>query len=104
MPIWIKEKLFYEKDLIRGIGTRLNILREANPALFPEHHLSHAASAFYPSSFADAAILTVDGVGEWATVSISKGQGKDITLLNNWISRIPWDYYIPLLLIIVVLP
>src|SRR5690606_4241183 len=51
--------------------------------LFPEHHLSHAASAFYPSAFDNAAILTIDGVGEWATASISHGQGKDIKILKE---------------------
>ncbi|HRX98379.1 MAG TPA: carbamoyltransferase C-terminal domain-containing protein [Bacteroidales bacterium] len=51
--------------------------------LFPEHHLSHAASAFYPSPFEEAAILTIDGVGEWATSTICKGSGKDITILKE---------------------
>ena len=53
------------------------------PLLFPEHHLSHAASAFYPSPFEEAAILTIDGVGEWATASISKGSGTNITLIKE---------------------
>jgi carbamoyltransferase len=51
--------------------------------LFPEHHLSHAASAFYPSPYSDAAILTIDGVGEWATASICHGKGSDITVLKE---------------------
>ena len=51
--------------------------------LFPEHHLSHAASAFYPSPYQRAAILTIDGVGEWATASISIGEGNKITLLRQ---------------------
>ena len=51
--------------------------------LFPEHHLSHGASAFYPSPFEDAAILTIDGVGEWATTTISHGVGKDIKVLKE---------------------
>ena len=53
------------------------------PIFFPEHHLSHAASAFYPSPFEDAAIVTVDGVGEWATTTIGHGHGKDITILRE---------------------
>lgn len=76
MPAWIKEKLFLRRMLNRELtkfGDRLP------PLYFPEHHLSHAASAFYPSPFADAAILTVDGVGEWATTTISHGQGREIT-------------------------
>jgi carbamoyltransferase len=83
MPVWIKEKLLLKRILYRE-------LRKIDPAgkkkpllLFPEHHLSHAASAFYPSPFGEAAILTLDGVGEWATVSISKGEGKEITILKE---------------------
>ena len=80
MPVWIKDKLFMRKML----GTELAKLGEGNPMiLFPEHHLSHAASAFYPSPFEEAAILTVDGVGEWATTTICKGTGKDIEILRE---------------------
>jgi len=75
MPVWLKEKLF-TKDLVRkelgGYG---------GPMLFAEHHESHAASAFYPSPFAEAAVLTMDGVGEWATSSYGVGRGKDLQLL-----------------------
>ena len=53
------------------------------PIYYPEHHLSHAASAFYPSPFEEAAILTIDGVGEWATTTIGHGQGNKITLLKE---------------------
>ena len=52
------------------------------PILFPEHHLSHAASAFYPSPFDDAAILTIDGVGEWATTTIGHGKGNEIKMIS----------------------
>ena len=80
IPVWIKEKLFMRKML----GEELARLGEGKPKiLFPEHHLSHAASAFYPSPFEEAAILTVDGVGEWATTTICKGSGKDITVLRE---------------------
>ncbi|WP_243544819.1 carbamoyltransferase family protein [Pseudodesulfovibrio tunisiensis] len=80
MPVWIKEKLFMRKML----GDELAKLGSGKPKLlFPEHHLSHAASAFYPSPFEEAAILTVDGVGEWATTTICKGSGKDITVLRE---------------------
>lgn len=83
MPVWIKEKLFMRTMLQRGFepllapGTKLPTLH------FPEHHLSHAASAFYPSPFADAAILTLDGVGEWVTTSMAKGEGNSITSLRE---------------------
>jgi carbamoyltransferase len=77
IPVWIKEKLFMKKM----IRESLSGLGEGNvPIFFPEHHLSHAASAFYPSPFEEAAILTVDGVGEWATTTIGEGRGKDITV------------------------
>ncbi len=80
MPVWIKEKLFMRKMLHEDLAR----LGKGRPKiLFPEHHLSHAASAFYPSPFEEAAILTVDGVGEWATTTISKGSGKDITILKE---------------------
>ncbi|MBG0789108.1 MAG: carbamoyltransferase [Desulfovibrionaceae bacterium] len=80
IPVWIKEKLFMRKML----NEELAQLGSGSPKLlFPEHHLSHAASAFYPSPFKEAAILTVDGVGEWATTTIGKGTGKDISILKE---------------------
>ncbi len=83
MPVWIKEKLFMRTMLERGFATFLPEGAKLPRLYFPEHHLSHAASAFYPSPFEDAAILTVDGVGEWVTTSISKGEGKDISTLRE---------------------
>ncbi len=80
MPVWIKEKLMMRtmlKDELAKAGAG------DPPVLFPEHHLSHAASAFYPSPFSEAAILTVDGVGEWATSTIGFGQGRDLTILRE---------------------
>jgi carbamoyltransferase len=83
MPVWIKEKMFL-KRLIREELTKLyGDEAKSVKLLFPEHHLSHAASAFYPSPFEEAAILTIDGVGEWATASICKGSGKDISILKE---------------------
>jgi len=80
MPVWIREKLFSKKML----KEELNALGIKNPKIyFPEHHLSHAASAFYPSPFEEAAILTIDGVGEWATTTIGKGKGEDIKILKE---------------------
>ncbi|MEQ8522552.1 MAG: carbamoyltransferase N-terminal domain-containing protein, partial [Vicingaceae bacterium] len=83
IPVWLKEKLFLKK-LIKD---ELKELGDFDPKkyklLFPEHHLSHAASAYYPSSFENAAILTLDGVGEWATASICHGKGKDIEILRE---------------------
>ncbi len=81
MPVWVREKLFMrsmlEKELKAISGAKLP------PVYFPEHHLSHAASAFFPSPFAEAAILTVDGVGEWATTSIGKGKDAGISVLRE---------------------
>ncbi|MDD4951691.1 MAG: carbamoyltransferase N-terminal domain-containing protein, partial [Desulfovibrionaceae bacterium] len=80
MPVWIKEKLFMRRMLDQELAK----LGPGRPRiLFPEHHLSHAASAFYPSPFESAAILTVDGVGEWATTTIGLGQGQDIRVLRE---------------------
>jgi carbamoyltransferase len=83
MPVWIKEKLFMKRILYKELKGITDFGQKRPLLLFPEHHLSHAASAYYPSPFREAAILTLDGVGEWATVSISKGQGKDITMLKQ---------------------
>lgn len=84
MPSWIKDKLFMKSMLWKGLekANGGKIIKRP-PLLFPEHHLSHAASAFYPSPFEEAAILTVDGVGEWATSTICKGHGKDIEILKE---------------------
>ena len=83
MPVWIKEKMFL-KRLINEELEKIGYDKK-NPVklLFPEHHLSHAASAFYPSPYEKAAILTVDGVGEWATASICLGEGNKITILKE---------------------
>ena len=80
IPLWVKEKLF-QRDLIRrkieehcpGIDLREKLL-------FSEHHLSHAASAFFPSPFNEAAVLTMDGVGEWATTSLAVGRGNKLEI------------------------
>jgi len=80
MPVWINEKLFIKKLIRKKIGQPGTI---KIPILFPEHHLSHAASAYYPSPFDDAAILTIDGVGEWATTTICHGKADKITILKE---------------------
>jgi len=93
MPLWMKEKLWMP-DLIRSemaTASGIEDHRAAKKAgkkfewklLFGDHHESHAASAFYPSPFQEAAILTIDGVGEWATSSIGVGRGNEITLLKE---------------------
>ena len=84
IPVWIKEKLFM-KNMLEDEFEKLGQKKGSSkvPVLFPEHHLSHAASAFYPSPFEEAAILTLDGVGEWATSIIGKGNGKDLEILRE---------------------
>ena len=83
MPVWIREKMFLKRLIHEELAKIESIDRRKVKLLFPEHHLSHAASAFYPSPFDKAAILTVDGVGEWATASICYGEGKNITILKE---------------------
>src|SRR6185369_934910 len=83
MPVWIKEKMFLKKIIRDELKEFIDLKKFKIPLLFPEHHLSHAASAYYPSSFNDAAILTVDGVGEWATSTICHGQNQEISILKE---------------------
>ena len=84
MPIWIKDKLFQKSSLIKELKMLLDEdVDWKDKILFSEHHLSHAASAFYPSPFKRAAILTLDGVGEWTTTSISIGNGKKIDVIKE---------------------
>ncbi len=73
-PMWIKEKLFLEREIREGLETY------EGEVLFAEHHESHAASAFFPSPFEEAAVLTIDGVGEWATASFGVGRGNRVEL------------------------
>jgi len=76
-PLWVKEKLFTDRELRKALGDYEGML------LYAEHHESHAASAFFPSPFEEAAILTIDGVGEWATASAGVGKGSDLQLTRE---------------------
>jgi carbamoyltransferase len=83
LPVWVKDKLFQRNTLLKE-------LKQIDPAadwqamlLFSEHHLSHAASAFYPSPFRRAAVLTMDGVGEWTTTSLALGDGRDLKVIRE---------------------
>ncbi len=80
IPIWVKEKLFQKDNLIRHLKTFDPDVDWASKLIFSEHHLSHAASAFYPSPFETAAVLTMDGVGEWATTSLAHGTGNSLVM------------------------
>lgn len=84
MPVWMKEKLFIKKRIKDELKKLQSSRIRAFPEMvFPEHHLSHAASAFFPSPFEKAAILTLDGVGEWATTTIGYGEKNRITCLRE---------------------
>jgi carbamoyltransferase len=83
IPVWMKEKLFLTRMLHKELKLLGDYDKKKLKLLFPEHHLSHAASAFYPSPFDEAAIITIDGVGEWATASICKGNGSNIEVLKE---------------------
>lgn len=84
MPLWIKEKLFQKsrltEELTKTLGSSINWRKRL---LFSEHHLSHAASAFYPSPFESAAVLTLDGVGEWTTTSLAVGKGSKLKIFKE---------------------
>ncbi|MCX6621821.1 MAG: carbamoyltransferase [Acidobacteria bacterium] len=83
MPLWIREKLFQKDMLRRELKTHDEGFDWQHKLLFTEHHLSHAASAFYPSPFEEAAVLTMDGVGEWATTSVGFGHGRQLELTRE---------------------
>ncbi|MCH7666739.1 MAG: carbamoyltransferase [Acidobacteria bacterium] len=78
MPLWLKEKLWLPRQMDKGLGKKFR-----GRYIFTEHHESHAASAFFPSPFEEAAILTMDGVGEWATASFGSGRGNEIELTHE---------------------
>ncbi|HLN28191.1 MAG TPA: carbamoyltransferase [Gemmataceae bacterium] len=78
IPVWLKEKMFMRRQIARGFEKKLRA-----PLLFMDHHESHAASAFYPSPFEEAAILTLDGVGEWSTSAYGMGRGNKICLSHH---------------------
>jgi carbamoyltransferase len=83
LPVWVKDKLFQRSTLLKELrGLDPGVDWEAK-LLFSEHHLSHAASAFYPSPFERAAVLTMDGVGEWTTTSLALGEGRALKVLRE---------------------
>ena len=80
IPIWLREKLFQKKFIINSIAKSFPEFDKKSEIFFSEHHLSHAASAYYPSPFEEALILTADGVGEWTTTSVAIGKGRNIEI------------------------
>tara|TARA_B100001175_G_C19505974_1_gene640867 strand:+ start:55 stop:1857 length:1803 start_codon:yes stop_codon:yes gene_type:complete len=83
MPLWIKDKLFQKKFLFNELKKIDDNFNDINKIYFSEHHFSHAASAYYPSPFKDATILTLDGVGEWATTTISEGENENLKIIKE---------------------
>ena len=83
MPVWLREKLFQKRMLVRALRRIDPSFVERGQLLFSEHHYSHAASAFYPSPFEEAVVLTLDGVGEWATTTVAIGHGADLEIVKE---------------------
>ena len=84
IPTWVQDKLFQKKNIIRELKNISNSKHNfERKLLFSEHHLSHASSAFYPSPFKEAAILTMDGVGEWTTTSLAIGKNNEINIIKE---------------------
>ncbi len=83
IPVWLNEKMFLKKMIHEGLEEVGVYSKKDLKLLFPEHHLSHAASAFYVSPFEESAILTIDGVGEWNTATIGLGKGNKISILKE---------------------
>ena len=83
IPVWIKDKLFQKKQIIKSCKEIDSSFNNTNKIYFSEHHLSHAASAFYPSPFNEAVILTADGVGEWATTTLSIAKNNKIEIVKE---------------------
>lgn len=83
MPVWIKEKVFLKKTILTELKKLGDYKHKRNKLLFTEHHLSHAASAYFASPFNHSAILVIDGVGEWATITIAQGNNNNIRILKE---------------------
>ena len=83
MPVWLREKLFQKRLLMRSLAQIDESFDDANRLLFTEHHYSHAASAFFPSPFSEAVVLTLDGVGEWASTTVAIGRGSELEIVKE---------------------
>src|SRR5882762_1259873 len=83
LPVWVKDKLFQRSNLLTELKNVQNGIDWDKRLLFSEHHLSHAASAYYPSPFESSAVLTMDGVGEWTTTSVALGRGRELRMIKE---------------------
>ena len=91
MPLWIKEKLFQKNYLFNKLKEQDNKYLSDDNIFFSDHHLSHAASAFFPSPFEEAVVLTADGVGEWATTTVAIGKGSELEIYGNILTETRCD-------------
>ena len=82
MPLWLREKLFQKNLLMQNLKEHDKNFNDETKLLFSEHHFSHAASAYYPSPFKDAVVLTLDGVGEWATTTVALGENDNLEIIK----------------------
>ena len=83
LPVWVKDKLFQKGTILQELKTLQPGIDWEKRLIFSEHHLSHAASAYYPSPFESAAVLTMDGVGEWTTTSVALGRGRELKVMKE---------------------
>lgn len=83
MPVWLREKLFQKDMLLKELRRHDGGFADVSRLLFAEHHMSHAASAFYPSPFEEAVVLTLDGVGEWTTTAVAIGRGRELRIAKE---------------------
>ena len=90
MPVWLREKLFL-KSLLSNNLKKIDDKFDINRLFFSEHHYSHAASAFYPSPFQKSLVLTIDGVGEWATTTVSIGEKNKLEILKEIKKKEKWE-------------
>src|SRR3954467_8291979 len=83
LPVWVKDKLFQRGTILQELKNLQSGIDWDKRLLFSEHHLSHAASAYYPSPFESAAVLTMDGVGEWTTTSVALGRARELKVMKE---------------------
>ena len=83
MPVWLREKLFQKNQLFKELQQQDELFNDISKLLFSEHHYSHAASAFFPSPYQEAVVLTLDGVGEWATSTVAIGSGNSLEIVKE---------------------
>ena len=97
MPLWLREKLFQKNYIFNQLKRNDKKFNDIDKISFSEHHFSHAASAFFPSPFEEAVVLTLDGVGEWATTTLAIGRGNKLSMIKEFTFPTRLAYFIQLL-------